>query len=80
MADWVIRTIKIEDLGFTPHTHCSVDLPKAIAYSKLPAETAPPIDTIARAGGKFDVHNGLHRTCAALIRGDKEVKISYWES
>lgn len=80
MAGWVIRTIKIDDLVFIPHTHCSVDLPKAVAYSKLPAETAPPIDTIARPEGKYGVHNGLHRTCAALIRGDKEVKISFWES
>ena len=77
---WVIRNIPIEDLVLIPQTYSSVDLRKAIAYSKLPEETAPPIDTRVQPDGKFGVDNGLHRTCAALIRGDKEVKISFWEN
>jgi hypothetical protein len=76
---WVVKKVRIEDVGFTPHTHCDVALPKALTYSKLPADTAPPIDTILK-NGVYEVANGFHRLAAAYIRGDKEVLVSYWES
>jgi uncharacterized ParB-like nuclease family protein len=79
MPDWVTRTVKIESLGFTPHTHNDVSLPKVLEYAKLPADTYPPIDVIAIEGGKYEVAHGFHRLAAAWVRGDKEVRITFWE-
>ena len=79
MAEWIVKTVPIESLGFTPHTHNDVDLKKALAYSKLPAETYPNIDTVLR-NGVYEIAHGFHRFAAALIRGDKTVRVSYWES
>jgi hypothetical protein len=76
---WVVCTVPISKLELIPHTHCSVDLFKVIEYASKSADTAPPIDTIKREDS-YGVHNGLHRFCAALIRGDKLVKISFWDN
>lgn len=76
---WIIRTVLIESITFTPHTHNSVDLKTALAYSKLSADTYPAIDVIAK-DGVYEVAHGFHRYAAALIRGDKDVKVSFWVS
>lgn len=74
---WVTRTVPIGDMGFTPHTHNDVDLKKVIEYAKLAADTYPAIDVIAK-DGVYEVAHGFHRYAAALIRGDKEIKVSFW--
>ena len=76
---WVTRMVPIEDVGFTPHTHNSVDLKTVLAYSKLSADTYPTIDVIAK-DGKYEIAHGFHRTGAAWVRGDKELRVSFWVS
>ena len=75
---FIVRTVSIEALAFQPHTYSGVDLRKAIEYSKRPSDTAPPIDT-RLVNGAHEIENGFHRYCAALIRGDKEIRVSFWE-
>ena len=75
---FVIRTVPLKDLWLAERTHHGVDLDKVLKYAALPRETAPPIDARTR-DDHYEVDNGHHRYAAALIRGDKEVLISFWE-
>jgi len=75
---WVTRLVPTEKLGFTPHTHNDVDLKRVLEYAKLPADTYPAIDVVTK-DGRYEVAHGFHRFAAALVRGDKEIKVSFWE-
>jgi hypothetical protein len=76
---WVIKEVPIECIVIAPHTHDDASISKAMGYAKLPRETAPAIDTVMK-GDKYELANGHHRLVAAFIRGDKVIKISYWDS
>jgi len=75
---WVTKCVPIELIGFTPRTYNDINLPKALEYAKLPPDNAPAIDVI-EANGRYEMAHGFHRLAAAWIRGDKEVKVHFWE-
>lgn len=74
---WTVRAVPIGQVCLTPHTYNSVDLAVVLKYAALPADTAPPIDTVLK-DGMYQIANGHHRYAAALIRGDSEIRVSFW--
>jgi uncharacterized ParB-like nuclease family protein len=79
MSAWVTRAVPIESIGFIPHTDNNVELKKVLGYAKLAADTYPPIDVVAKGDGKYEVAHGFHRLAAAWVRGDKTVRVTFWE-
>ena len=78
MPEFISRRVDISQLCLQPHTYNGVDLKRVLEYAALPKETVPAIDTIWK-DGKHQVANGHHRFAAALIRGDRDVLVSFFQ-